>query len=430
MGMVALGSCGSREECLEALVKACADRGADGCEGGWVLGVGIRAESWPNPTYPTARELDEVAGDRPCCAWSFDHHALIANSRALRAAGIDRDTPDPVHGVIERDVETGEPTGLLLESAAHMVWSRVPEPQGRNRIEVVKRALADFARHGFVEIHDLHAPLWLGSVLAELDDAGELPACVWVYVPLREIEGAAAAARGPGGWERPRVRLAGAKVFADGTLNSRTAWMLEPYAEAPADRPCGQAMASHEDLAAAIGRVSALGLGLAVHAIGDGAVRAVLDAAELAAREHGIVDFGRIARGKERGVDAPMPLLRVEHAEIIDEADVPRFSRLGVVCSPQPCHLLADIEALQRYLPDRLDRVLPLRELIDAGCVPGEKLWFGSDAPIVRPDPEDSIQAAVYRRRADMPARSGIAPGQAVDESQAWAAFRSGSPRV
>ncbi len=421
MAMAQLADVTSREACLAQLAATSVATPPDQ----WVLGVGIRAEAWADPVYPTAREIDAAVGDRPCCAWSFDHHALVANSQALAIAGISRETPNPPHGLIDRDT-AGEPTGLLLETAAHMLWSRVPEPQGLERTRVVKQALADFARHGFVEIHDLHAPLWLGRVLAELDDAGALPAAVWVYVPLRDIERAVTDARGDAGWERPRVRLAGAKVFADGTLNSRTAWMLHPYVDGIADRPCGEAMMSVEELVGAITRSNRLGVGLAVHAIGDGAVRAALDAAERVRREGGgALAVGNDDTGHRKSEESSRPpWLRIEHAEIVDEADVPRFAKLGVTCSPQPCHLLADIEALQRYLPHRLDRVLPLRELIDAGCAPGAGLWFGSDAPIVRPHPEDSILAAVTRRRAEMRAADAIAPGQAISEAEAWAGFR------
>ncbi|MEO0716499.1 MAG: amidohydrolase family protein, partial [Planctomycetota bacterium] len=117
---------------------------------------------------------------------------------------------------------------------------------------------------------------------------------------------------------------------------------------------------------------------------------------------------------------------RVEHAELLDESDVPRFAAMDVVCSVQPCHLLTDIEALRRLVPDRLDRVLPFRELIDAGCAPGELLWFGSDAPIVHPEPQDSIDAATLRRRPGMPEADAIALGQALTESEAWAAFARG----
>jgi predicted amidohydrolase YtcJ len=165
-----------------------------------------------------------------------------------------------------------------------------------------------------------------------------------------------------------------------------------------------------------------MGLGLAVHAIGDAAVRAALDAFEQ--RPDPARDRKRPGTGPVPAfLDSSLPLLRIEHAEIVDERDVPRFAKLGVVCSVQPCHLLVDVEALQRGLPAKLARVLPLRDLVDSGCQPGRLLWFGSDTPIVRPDPQDSIQAAVHRRRPGDGDIHTIAPEQAITEKEAWAAF-------
>ena len=179
--------------------------------------------------------------------------------------------------------------------------------------------------------------------------------------------------------------------------------MLEPYERAHPEHPYGMSIMDVAALIETIGQCDELGLPVAAHAIGDGAVRAVLDAIEA---------VSPVARGA-----------RIEHAEIVDEADVPRFAALGVTCSPQPCHLLVDVEALTRYLPHRLNRVLPLRELIDAGCVPGQDLIFGSDVPIVRANPEDSVLAATKRARDGMRASEAIAPGQSITEAEARACF-------
>ncbi len=400
MSMIPLGGCTSAAALLQTVASAAAERPS-----GWLIGVGMRMQGWDQPEPPSLRELDDAAGDRPCFLWSFDHHAALTSTAALQAAHIDERTPDPNNGRIVRSGVNGHPSGLLLESAAKLVWNIVPEPTASERRTQVLAALADLHRHGFVEVHDLHAPPWLGPLLAELFDRGLLSTDVTLYPPLDSIEAAAAEALGPGDWQRPTVRLGGAKLFADGTLNSRTAWMLHPYADPLPGMPRGQAMHSAAFIDEAIVRTARLGLGLAVHAIGDAAVRAVLDAWERARPTLG----------------PGVPPLRIEHAEVVDDADVPRFARLGVVCSVQPCHLLADIEALTRGLPHRLHRVLPLRDLIDSGLRPGEGLVFGSDVPIVRPDPGDSIQAAVHRGRA----QSGrmIAPEQAISESEAWRGF-------
>ena len=232
---------------------------------------------------------------------------------------------------------------------------------------------------------------WLGPAIARAGNPGVRV----VLHPLLDDLDETVATRGT--WESDRVRLGGGKVFADGTLAGRTAWMLEPYADGDPDHPAGQAMMGPGQLEAAVRRCEEHGVGLAIHAIGDAAVRASLDAVE------------RVGQGLPEGRHH-----RVEHAELVHPDDVPRFAGLGVVCSVQPCHLLADIEALRSAVPDRLPRVLPLRDLIDAGCEPGALLVFGSDTPVVRPDPSDSIRAAVQRRRADQQPDAAIAPEQAV----------------
>ncbi|MFI4896765.1 MAG: amidohydrolase [Phycisphaerales bacterium JB059] len=398
MGMVDLTACPSRETMLEQL-GARAREMDDAGDPGWVLAHAARPEAWTDPRWPDADELTGATGDRPCLAWCFDAHALVLNHAALRACGFSATTPDPPGGIIDRD-PTGACSGLLLESAATLAWSRVPEPTPEQRAEHVHAALTHLAELGFAEVHDLKSQTWLGPLLAQLDDAGRLPCRVRLYPLVEDLPSIHGARRT---WERDAIRLGGGKVFTDGTLNSRTAWMLSPYADPIPEHPRGTPMMSPSRIEGALRDCDALGLPLAAHAIGDASVRAVLDAIER-------------VRPRARGQ-------RIEHAELIDERDIPRFADLGVICSVQPCHLLADVEALTRLLPHRLDRVLPLRDLIEAGCAPGELLWFGSDTPIVRPNPEDSVLAATHRRRAAATEREAIAPGQAITPAQAWACF-------
>jgi predicted amidohydrolase YtcJ len=371
----------------------------------WLVATGARPESWPDTSgqWPALARLEDAVRGRPACVWCFDYHAILASGAAMRAAGLcdanGNATPDPAGGVIARNA-SGRATGVLLERAALALWDRVPEPTPEQYRDHVRAALADLASHGFVEVHDLKAQPWLGPMLGEMDRAGELSQTIWLYPLLDDAE---AIARDAHRWQTDRVRLAGAKVFLDGTLNSRTAWMTEPFADGLPEHPCGTPMFTPREIEDAVRRADALGLPLAMHAIGDMAVRAGLDAIER-------------VRPRTRG-------FRIEHAELVHERDVARFASLGVVCSVQPCHLLYDIEALRRAVPDRLDRVLPLVELERAGCRAGELLWFGSDVPIVRPHPEDSVLAATARRRGGMPAHEAINPGQAIDERAAWACF-------
>jgi len=381
----------------------------------WLLAVGLRVEGFsddPLHRWPTRVQLDAVTS-RPCCIMSFDHHSVVANTPAFAAAGIGLSDPDPPGGIMARDARTGLASGVLFESAAYAVWSAAPQPPESARPAQIIAALRHLSELGYTEVHDLLSPQWLGPILARLIDQSELTMTVRLYAPLAELEVHAAASSA---WERGQQLLfAGGKVFADGTLNSGTAWMLEPYQNPLPSYPTGTALLSRQQLADAMQRCYALRLGLAVHAIGDGAVRATLDAR---AQLHSAVRFNFVTHAG--------PFLRIEHCELIDTLDTPRFAAMNAVASVQPCHLLTDIEVLRRQLPHRLHRVLPLRELIDNGCAPGELLWFGSDVPIVPADPADSLTAATVRGRSGTPRDSAIAPEQSLTLQECYLAFAAG----
>ncbi len=412
--MPSVAACTSMRECLDAAIHTV--RAAP--PNTWARLTAARVASWPEQRWPTLVELDASTGSVPCVIMSFDHHEALANSAAIAAAGLTPGQRVGANGLVDADPATGAPTGLLREDAAYAAWhaatsARTPTPDDA-RAELVA-ALHHLASLGYVEVHDLHSQPWLPARLAELDRDGSLPMPVWLYPPAARLEEVAASRDT---WESPRLRLAGGKIFADGTLNGRTALMLHRYAEPLLGHPRGQAMISPAALDEAYAKAAAIGFPLAIHAIGDGAVRMVLDSLQrvLGSRAGtATADTGRTSLGLGRQ--------RIEHAEVVDAADVPRFAAMGVVCSVQPCHLLADAEALHRFVPHRLDRVLPLRDLIDSGCAPGPSglLWLGSDVPIVRADPGDSIQAAVYRRRVGTGPEAAIAPRQAITPEEARA---------
>lgn len=405
LGMLDLAPCRSAAQVLALVVDRAAARPAH-ARSAPILGFGARPESWDRAAWPTLADLDRAAGPAPCCLWCFDYHALVANSAALTLAGFDDASPDPAHGVLCRN-DRGHLTGLLLESAAGIAWDAVPKRFPELPADPLLAGLEDLARRGYRAVHDLKSRVDLGAQLATLAGDGRLPLAVALFPLVEDLPAVLATRRD---WESDAVRLVGGKIFVDGTLNSRTAWMLEPYADARPDHPTGMSMMSAGEIDAALRLCLDAGLQMAAHAIGDGAVRAVLDAAER--------------------VRAPRGSVRIEHAEVIHPRDLARFGELGVIASVQPCHLLTDIEALSRAIPDRLDRVLPLRSLLESGLVPGESLLFGSDAPIVPPVAEDSILAATQRRRAGMDARDAIAPAEAIDEPAAWACFNRGEAPV
>jgi predicted amidohydrolase YtcJ len=393
LGMVNLADCKSADDALEALAQRA--RGSS-----MVLAHGARPQAWETPRWPDIEQLDRISASDPVVAWCFDYHALVANRAALSAAGIDESTADPQGGIIERD-ESGRLTGVVYEQAALRVWESLPEPEAEERLSTATSGVADLVdRHGFVEIHDLKAQPWLGGVLARVaaDLGGRVRFQIW---PLLKDLPEVLASRSQ--WESELVSLGGAKIFVDGTLNSRTAWMLEPFADGHDAHPCGTPMMTPGQIEDAVRQCEAAGVPLAAHAIGDAAVRAVLDAIE------------RVGPGT--------PGYRIEHCELIDKADVPRFAQLGVIASVQPCHLLYDIEAIHRGLPHRLDRVLPLRELIDSGLEPGRGLIFGSDVPIVKADPADSILAATARRGRSHRPEQAVGLDQRLTEAESWACF-------
>lgn len=411
LNMPNLAACASLAECLDQV----RDSASNTAPGTWIRMLGARPQSWPERRWPTITELDRAAPHRPLIILSFDHHEAVASTAAFRAAGVQAGDVIPPKGVVQLD-SSGNLTGLLQEDAAYRVWGTAPEPDLAESRANVLRALVRFAELGYTQVDDLHSQEWLGECLAELEHAGELPVqCVRLYPNVRKLQSVHA---GRERWASDRVVLAGGKLFSDGTLNSRTALMLHPYRQPLDGQPLGRAMATPDEIRAAVALTESLKLHLAVHAIGDGAVRMVLDAiaeaSSLPSREAARRDPGRRHR--------------IEHCELIDAADVPRFAAMNVVCSVQPCHLLTDIEVLTDQLPHRLERVLPLRELIDAGCLPADAghtglLWFGSDAPIVRPEPCDSLLAATKRRRADMPETQAIAIEQRLDEATAYRCF-------
>jgi predicted amidohydrolase YtcJ len=396
LSMVELGACASAEQMLDEI----AARAQALDEHEWVLAQGARPQGWDDPSWPTREQVDHAGGGRPVVAWCFDYHAMVASSAALTHAKIDASTKIE-SGVVELD-ENGDPTGLLLEHAALRMWACVPEPDESVRRTLVLEACRHLHDLGYTEVHDLKAQPWLGSILSELIASGEIDMRFDLYPLIPDLKASIEAQRE--GFDE-RVRIAGGKCFVDGTLNSRTAWMLHPYADGRPDQPCGTAMMTPKQIDNALCACKEHRLPLASHAIGDAAVRAVLDAIE----RNGCNRTG----------------CRIEHAELIDEADLRRFVDQGVIASLQPCHLLPDMEALRRAVPDRLDRVLPIRSLLKSGLAPGIELLFGSDVPIVRADAQDSIQAAVERRRSGMDESESINPDEAIDEETAWVCFAS-----
>ena len=351
----------------------------------WLEGAGWDQRRFGR--WPTAADLEPAVPGRAVALWSFDHHAVWLSAAALAAAGIAASSSNPDGGIIQRD-EAGNPTGVLLENAVRLVNDVIPVPTEAS----LERALVSIGRSllalGVVGVHDpgFLVPghgLRLHALLGRLADRGTLPIRVHAGLRADALEDAIAAGfrsgstLGDGGTDRARIGWL--KLFADGTLGSRTAALLDPIGGAPPDPgagPRGVFTTPPARLAELAARAAGGGIATQVHAIGDAAVRASLDALAPTA--------GRV------------PLLpRVEHVQLCQPADRGRFAALGIAASVQPVHLREDAATARRDWGDRAEGWgYAWRSLLDAGAV----LAFGTDAPVEPIDPWPGIAMAVLRR--------------------------------
>ena len=353
----------------------------------WVTGGG-----WALPLFPQANprkeDLDALVPDRPAVLDAADGHSAWANSRALALAGINRDTPDPAGGRIERDPGTGEPTGTLRESAAALVEKHVPELGPEDYIRGLKAGLALANRYGIASIIEARADADILEAYAALDRAGELSVRVLASLHVdtgRGVSEAGRLAELRRRFEGTRLKAGAAKIFIDGVVESHTAALLEPYADRPGDRgtPLLEAEA-FEALAVALDRA---GFQIHVHAIGDRAIRMSLDAFVAAGRANGFRDMRH----------------HIAHLELIDPADIPRFRRLGVTANFQALWAYADPYITDLTLPllgpGRSRWLYPIGSVARTGAV----IAGGSDWSVSSMNPLEAIEVAMTRRGPDDP---------------------------
>ncbi len=392
---VALAGAASRREALGRVAAFLA--GEPGA--GPVSGRGWDANAWSDP--PERASLDAVSGERPVLLHSKDYHALWVNSAALREAGVARGTPDPEGGRIERDA-TGEPTGVVREHAVRLFAGLEARAVRGSDLERLAFAARRLHEHGVTMVHDFEGVEAL-RLLRALTRASSLP-CLRVVAHLPHAGLEAALALGlESGVGDDRFRYGAVKLFADGTLGSRTAALLEPY---EGSTETGMDLMPPAELARAVAQAAGGGLSVAIHAIGDRAVRSALDAIEASA---------------ETAAKLALPP-RIEHVQLLDPADGPRFARLGVWASLQPAHCVADIEIAERGWGARVGRSYPWRSLLETGASVG----FGSDAPVEAPVPALGLHAALTRQRTDGTPAGGFTPWECIGLDQALRAYTAG----
>lgn len=349
--------------------------------GAWVQGRGWSQDRWAGRAFPTAAELDALVPDHPVYLTAQSGHAAWVNSMALRLCGVTAETPDAPNGRIGRDAE-GRPVGVLFESAMELVSKYVPEQTPEQVAGQVQIAVRRATAAGLTGVHDFDGALAFRAYQS-LYERGELAFRIVKNIPVELLDHAIALGL-RWGYGSERLRVGGVKIFADGALGPRTAWMVEPYEGEPDNT--GMCTTDPEEMMDAVSRASAAGLPTTIHAIGDRAVHHVLNVYE-AVR----------AQEAARGVAPGQMRHRIEHVQIIHPHDAHRLAELGIVASMQPNHATSDMEMADRYWGDRADYSYNWRLQLEAGAV----LALGSDAPIEPIEPLPNIQAAVTRRRLD-----------------------------
>ena len=372
--------------------------------GEWILGGDWDHERWPGSPLPRRQWIDSVTPRNPVFVNRLDGHMGLANSAALRAAGIGRGTKDIAGGVIVRDPRTGEPTGILKDAAMGPVQRAVPPYTAAQRDAALRRALAFAASKGVTAFaHVSVDPADLGTYL-RAKQAGALTARAALYFPLetwRQVADTIARLGRGDDW----VWVGGVKGYVDGSLGSTTALFYAPYED---DRSTAGVLVTPEDsLRAWIGAADSAGLQVAVHAIGERANGLLLDIYDSVARAHGPRDRR----------------FRIEHAQHLRHQDIDRIARTGVVASMQPYHAIDDGRwAEKRIGPERIKTTYAFRSLLDRHA----HLGFGSDWTVAPIDPILGIYAAVTRRTLDGKHPEGWVPAEKISVEEALRAYTAG----
>lgn len=382
----------------EEFTQRIADFAESVAPGEWILNGTWDHENWGGE-LPRRDWIDAVTPDNPVWIYRLDGHMAVGNSLALRLAGVDADTPDMDGGEIVRDAE-GNPSGVLKDNAMMLVDSAVPPDSEAQLDRNILAAMQHVAGNGVTSVHDM-AGFESLAAYRRAKARNELITRVYSVVPLAEWEKLRDEV-GRGGRGDAWLKIGGLKGFMDGSLGSHTAAMLEPFTDAPEDR--GFLINKLDDMRAWIGGADAAGLHVMVHAIGDSAIRDLLDI-YLDVTE-------RSGPGDRR--------FRIEHAQHIHPDDLPRFALQGVIGSMQPYHAIDDGRWADKVIgPERAKTTYAFRSLIDDGA----HVSFGSDWFVAPATPIEGIYAAVTRRTLDGANPDGWVPAQKVTVEQALHAY-------
>ncbi|MBP1767497.1 MAG: hypothetical protein H6P98_1612, partial [Candidatus Aminicenantes bacterium] len=378
LAMVDLAGTRTVEEVQERIRRFAAEHP----ESAWVQGRGWMYSAFPGD-MPHKKYLDEVVPDRPAIMTCADGHTSWVNSRALALAGIDRRTPNPKNGTIVREAN-GEPTGALLETADSLLEKVLPKPTPKETLAALRGGLQEAARLGVVRVHGMGGEFEALDLLDKIRGEGSLTArfsvTMWVSPPGLSAEDWKAYEDARLKYNDEWISLGGMKLMLDGVIDSGTGAMLDPYEGQVADK--GKLFWEPEDYKKAVVEINSKGIQVSTHSIGDAAIRLSLDAYEEGTRASGNADLRN----------------KIEHAEDISAADIPRFGRLRVIGSFQPLHANPDPAWMGAWIknvgPEREKRAWAWKSVLDGGG----RLAFGSDWPVVTINPWIGLQVAVTRQ--------------------------------
>lgn len=375
--------------------------------GEWITGRGWIETFWKPQAFPTRWDLDKVAPNNPVYLTRADGHGAVANSAALKIAGVDRNTPNPFGGEISKD-KNGEPNGMLLDRAHDIVTRHIPQPTEADLERAVVLGVERSIKLGWCEIQDAGGSYEDVARMRKLYEEGKLKLRIYkaVYGPTRDSQ--RLLTEGPLlGLYGNRFNVRTIKVVMDGALGSRGAALLAPYSDKP--DTSGFLTAKPEEVEPMLVQALKQGIQVETHAIGDRANRVILDLYEQALKT---------VQSDKRKIREPR--WRVEHAQIVNPADIPRFAKLGVIPSMQPSHAIGDLFfAPARLGIERLKGAYAWQSFIKSGViVPG-----GSDAPVERGEPMIEFYAAVARKSMKGESGEGWHPEEAVTREQALKMF-------
>jgi predicted amidohydrolase YtcJ len=375
--------------------------------GEWITGRGWIETFWKPPVFPTREDLDRVSPDNPIFLSRADGHGAVVNSAALKIAGIDRNTPNPFGGEISKD-KAGEPTGMLLDNAKGLVTKHIPATTAADIEQAVLLGVKREIELGWCQVQDAGGSYDEVALYRKLYEAGKIKLRIYkaVYGPTKDSQRLLREGASVGDFDN-RLTVRTIKIVLDGALGSRGAALLEPYSDKP--DTSGFLTQKEEELLPMLEEALRQGIQVETHAIGDRANRTILDLYEKAMAA---VPF------EQRKIREPR--WRVEHAQIVNPVDIPRFAKLGVIPSMQPSHAIGDLHfAPSRLGIKRLEGAYAWQSFIKSGViVPG-----GSDAPVERGEPMIEFYAAVARKDQKGFSGEGWHPEQAVSREQALKMF-------